>query len=331
MKVFKYLFNKKGVAETYEIYKAVRALTPYAKSKYKGQWEDALDESFFHILENFDSSKGELEHYATRVVGTIFLNKNSKEVSNTEQTDICMDLQSAKEYTLVGKRDEVLDTDFNSCLRDMVSVLVKDFRFFASLSNKDRKCDYGKLFSKYSLGTIKEVQDYLTEKYKDEVSRILGYAKSVSIRDFNEDRYLSSVDEGLEYLESLNGIALIIRKKGYHTKKVFKIDIGEVLDNIIGLFYKDSSNYGLATIEGNPVYVSLSGNIVSTESELRDCIERELIGTLVSRTTLKVVHYGRGDIILFSSTKDTQCDVILPMFGKDYVVSFERIAVKEVL
>lgn len=329
MRVFKYLAKGRGIAETYDIYKAVRKLEPYAKMKYKGSWEDALDVSFFHILENFDPEKGDLEHYAIKVVGTIILNKNKYEIASSEQADVCMDLKSAKDYTVADNANDVLDTDFESCLNDMVSIFVNDFRFFASFSSKDRKGDYSSLFKKYSVGTIKDVQDYLSNKYKSTIVRMLGFAKSSTIRGFSEDRYLSSLDEGIEFREMLNGTAIIKRKKGYHSKRLFSVNIGDIVDDIINVFYSDCT-YGMALIENLPVFVSLSGNIVSSVKDLRVCLEKELLGTLLSRTQLRVVNYERGSLVIFSSTRDTQNDITLGIFGEDYIISFDRVTVKEV-
>ena len=44
---------------------------------YGSRWEDALDAAYAHIVENFDTDKGELEHYATTRATTFFNNSPS--------------------------------------------------------------------------------------------------------------------------------------------------------------------------------------------------------------------------------------------------------------
>lgn len=330
MKVFKYLSCEKGLAEVYEIYMVVQSLMPYAKTKYRGLWEDALDEAFFHIVENYDSSKGDLEHYATRVVGTILLNKNKKESANTEQMEISMDMQTAKDFMFVSKNTEGdKDTDFEKCLSEMAELVVRDLKFFLTLSSKDRKMDYKKIFEKYSTSTIQKVQEYLVNTYQDKISRFIEYSKTASVRDFKEDRYLKSLDVGVSYKGRLNGVILFEKKQGSHNKKIFRVDIKEVLDSLLEVYYTNN-DYGKIEIEGIPVYISMSGILLNDRQELISILERELVGSLLSRTSLKVVRYEKGNEILLSSTKNEYTDIVLPVFNSEYMVMIERVVAKEV-
>lgn len=330
MKVFNYLSCGKGLAEVYEIYKVVQKLEPYAKTKYKGLWEDALDEAFFHVVENYDSSKGDLEHYATRVVGTILLNKNKKESANTEQLEVSMDLQVAKDFMLYDTQlPSAKETDFDKCLDEMLGVVVKDLKFFLTLSSKDRKMSYRKIFEKYSSDTIQKVQEYLIDTYKGSISRIITYAKMSGIRDFKEGRYLKSVDPGLIYKGKLNGVVLLNKKQGSHNKKVFRVDIREVLDDLVETYYTNNE-YGKIEIEDVPVYISMSGVIINDKQELIKTLERELVGSLLARTSLKVVRYKKGVEILLSSAKIEYSEVVLPIFNSEYTVRVDRVVFKEV-
>ena len=240
-----------------------------------------------------------------------------------------MDLNTAKDYAISSVVVDEKGTDFDKCLVEMVNLLVDDFKFFASFFTKDRKGDYSKLFAKYSADTIKSVQEYLVNTYKEDLARLFNFSKNTSIKDFKEDRYLGSLDKGLTFNGIINDIVVIKRERGYHCKKIFKINLGEVISDIVRLFYTDTC-FGKSLIENVPVYVSLSGKIVHDKDELMNLLERELVGSLLSRTPLKVVNYIKGSELLLSSTKDTQHDIQLPMFGKVFIISFERMAVKEV-
>ena len=332
MRVFDYLAGERGMSEAYNIYKVVQSLMPLAKATYKGSWEDALDEAFFHILKNYDPSKGDLEHYATRVVGTIHLNKNKKESASTEQAELSLDLQMAKDYDAISKEleDSHKDTDTGRCVEDMAKLLSKDLKFLVTMSLKDKKMSYRRIFERYDIDTIIEAKEYLVNKYQDKISEIVDYTKEASIRDFKEDRYLKSMDVGFNYVGELKGVVLYSKKQGSHYKKIYSVDIRGVLDNIISIFYKDDG-FGKISIEGNILYVSMSGVILKDFAELRDILERELVGSLLSRSALKVVKYERGERILLSSTKTDYSEIILPIFNSEYTIEVKRLVTKEVV
>lgn len=331
MKLFKYLDDKKSLAETYRIYKAVQDLKPYAISKYKSWWEDALDEAFFHILENYDSSKGDLENYATRVVGTIFLNRTRKEVASNETTLLTLDLQEADNFDVPEEvsHDDNKSSDLSQCIFDTIPYFVKDFKFFVSSNTKDRRLNYSKLVNKYTYYTINSAKEFLLGKYSDDILRLVQISKSIPLKSFSDDRYLKSTDSGLTYKGSLNGIAIVERCKGSHSKKIYRLDIKNLKDLLVDLFY-DVDGCGRVSVEGIDVYVSISGNIVVGKDSLMSTLESELVGSVLSRTSLKVVNYLKGDELLLSSTRDNQGDISIPMFGKDIIVGFDRVVSKEV-
>ena len=333
MRLFKYL-SAKSPKELYDIFKEVQSLREYAKYKYgEDNCEEVLDASYAHIIKNFDSSKGDLKNYAIKVVGTIWLNTYKKEFANGEQAEISLNAKTAKEYinsSIVDKLDEKLKSDnINSCIKDMVIFFVKDFKFFATLNPKYRKMDYSLLAENYSSKSIIYAMKYLNENYSEEVENFISYSKVSSIRNFNEDRYLKSVDSSLEYKGCLNSIVMLKRKQGSHIKKVYKVSIEDYLSTILRLFYSDT-DYGKMVIADVPIYLTLSGKIVDTINDLKYFLEKELVGSLLSRSNLKVLHYEKGNEILLSSTKDTQSDVVLPLFDKNFSVMFERVVVKEV-
>ena len=331
MRLFKYL-STKSTKEMYDIFNVVSSLKKYAQIKYKDNYEDALDASYMHIVEHYDPSKGDLKNYAIKVVGTIGLGSNKKELANEEQTRLSLDSKTASEFfnsPIDSLEENFKSSNINSCIKDMVSLFVKDFKFFATQSTKYRKMDYKELLDKYSVESIVNAKNYLMEKYSNEIEKFISYSKVASIRNFNEDRYLKSLDTSLEYKGSLNDIILIKRKQGSHVKKVYRVLIEENINTLLDLFYTNT-DYGKILIADVPIYLSLSGKIVDSEEELRCSLERELVGSLLSRTSLKVIHYDKGNEILLSSTKDVQYSVVLPLFDKNVSIDFERVVIKEV-
>lgn len=332
MRLFKYL-SSKSPKELYDIFKIVQSLKPYAKSKYGNNFEDALDASYEHIIKNYDSSKGELRNYAIKVVGTIWLNSNKKELASDEQTRISLDVKTAKDFvnssTEERMEEDLKSNNVNSCINDMVGFFVKDFKFFITTNSKYKKMDYSELRDKYTSESILSAMRYLNKTYSEEIGKFVAYSKQSSIRNFDENRYKKSIDTSLEYKGNLNDIILVKRKQGSHIKKVYKVSIEDTINKIMELFYSDT-NYGMIIVANIPVFLTLSGKIVDNVGDLKYSLEKELVGSLLSRTSLKVLHYDRGNEILLSSTKDTQCDVVLPLFGKNVSINFERVVVKEV-
>lgn len=332
MRLFKYL-SAKSPKELYDIFKEVQSLKPYAKSKYGNNYEDALDVSYEHIIKNYDSTKGELRNYAIKVVGTIWLSSSKKEVASDDQTKISLDIQTAENF-VNSPIEEKLEEDLkswntDSCISDMASFFVKDFKFFETENSKYKKLDYTELRDKYSSESVLGAMRYLSKEYAKEIKKFIAYSKESSIRNFNEDRYLKSIDSSLTYKGTLNGIVLLRRKQGSHIKKVYKVSICDTVSMLLKLFYT-TTDYGKIVVADVTMYLSLSGQVIDNDYDLKYSLEKELVGSLLSRSSLKVLNYDRGNEILFSSTKDTQCDVVLPLFDKHINISFERVVIKEV-
>lgn len=157
----------------------------------------------------------------------------------------------------------------------------------------------------------------------------MNFAKHSTLKSFDGTRYLSSPDKGLEYKGCLNDIVMVKRSKGSHTKRLYRLAIDDVIDSLMYLFYCDEE-YGKLVIEGIVVYTSIAGCIIVGEDNLKEQLENEIVGSILSRTSLRVVNYIKGKEILFSSTQDHQHNVVLPMFGKDVSIGFERLVCKEV-
>jgi len=331
MRLFKYL-STKSTKEMYDIFKVVQGLKKYAYAKYKENYEDALDASYMHIVKNYDPSKGDLQNYAIRVVGTIWLSSNKKELADEEKTKISLDVKTASDFINSPSDDfeENLKSDnINSCIKDMVSLFVKDYKFFSTSSTKHKKMDYKELLDKYSVESIVSAKNYLMRTYAEEIENFISYSKVATVRSFENDRYLKSLDTSLEYRGILNDIIMVSRKQGSHVKRIYRVSIEETINTLLDLFYTDVG-FGKILIADVPIYISLSGKIVDSIHELKYFLECELVGSLLSRTSLKVLHYDRGNEILLSSTKDIQHSIILPLFDKNVSIDFNRVVIKEV-
>ena len=160
MKFFKYAENGTSDLSTmYDIFCSIRSLENYAKKIYKNRWEDALDDALFHMLRNYDPSKGPIDNYAIKLVKTIKKNefgyeKPSEyitELGDESQEDVPDTVERVEEI----KKEIAKSVELQNCIKDMAKHFVRDFRFFCSMKANVRKDSYSDVFEKYSHKVIK--------------------------------------------------------------------------------------------------------------------------------------------------------------------------------
>jgi hypothetical protein len=322
-----------------EIYKVVWSLKSYAIAIYKGLWQDALDAAFFHIMQHYDDSRGDLDHYATRVVGTIMLNKYNHEIEHDISLTTAMDSKSVREEVSTNPIEILLEgysdisDDFEQCVSFLVPYFIKDFKFFESKRPDLRKLSYTELFQKFSTPVISSAMDYLLKKYGKALRALYDLSKDCKYRKYSSDRYKKGLDTLIEYHGIVNDILIYKSLSKVKVKRsFFYFDIFQTINHIIRLFYSNDRFGCMIEVEGVKVYCSLSGYITTSLDELKSVLEDEIIGSLLGKLSyLRVVVYERGKSIIFSSPKEEDCVLILEMFGIDYRFSFQKIVAKRLL
>ena len=329
-------FNYSKVTSSYdamEIYSVVMALKGYAKTIYKGLWEDALDKSFFHILENYKKeSGGDLEHYATRVVGTILLGKYSKEIEHEVSLITAMDKKSLETKglnpaeILIPETEEV-SNDLKDCVEYLLPMFVQDYKFFKTRNPEDRKLTYEGLFSEYSYLVISSAMDFLVGHYAKQMDELLEVKKTCHYRKYQADRYKRSLDSSVDYQGFFNGVVLYKTLNGKSNKKMYLWNIESTLKDLIAKYYKSGKQ--VQTLGDLPVYCTLSGSFVTSEEELISCLENEFLGAVLARfQNLKVVSYERGKSLLVTSTQDLEDGLVFEIFSCSFTVKFKRLIAK---
>lgn len=316
------------------IYTTVRGLENYAKSIYKGLWEDALDEAFFHIIRHYNSDFGaDLEHYATKVIRTIKLNKYSKEIEHDTALTTALDKKSIEDSNgspleiLLEKEEEILKSE-KDCREYLTPYFIHDYKFFKSRKSEDRKLSYKDLFKKFTAETISNTMFYLVNTYQEGMERMLQLCRSCHFRKFPADRYLKSMDTVVEYLGELNGIVMYHQMATKQFKYFYYLNIEELINNLVDVFYCDSSHS--LVVEGLEVYCDLSGTLVIGIEELKDCLESELVGAILARVSrLKVVKYEKGKSILLTSPKKDDRDIIFEIFQRNVTIHLRRVVAKK--
>lgn len=331
MKVFKYLSSTRSIQDTYEIYKVVRSLERYARTIHGDRWDDALDDAFFHTLKNFDKSKGDLENYVIKIVKTIRLNKDSEE-ANDEKTMLSLDKKAAKNYSsddtfeLIFSDDK--SSDIKSCLNDLIRLYIKDYKFFVSGNMKDKTVSYRDFLNKYSATIIESSRKFIDDNYKEDFKKFIKQDRGSILRSFNDDRLYKSIDDSIEYIDRIKSVVLIRKRKSTRTKDVYRVDLRNTVSYVFDLVYnhgRGSFNFG-----GVMVYVSLSGKVTDNAEELKSFIERDLVGTVVTRLNVKIFKYAVGEELFFTCSKEIPESLIVNIMGRNIAVDLERVVIKEV-
>lgn len=326
----------------------VANLKSYATSIYKSLWQDALDAAFFHIIKHFDFTVSEddeedlsekLYRYSTKVVGTILLGKYNHEIEHEISLINGIDQRSMNEESKMNPlsiliEGEELDQSQNlsDCIKYLTPYFIKDFKFFKTKRSDQRKLKYTGLFEKYSSDIIMQSMKYLVDNYSNIMEDMYSKISKSRYRMFSEDRYKKNLDSAVCYKGYVNDTLIYSttsRVKG--NKSFYFFNIKDTISDMIKEYYSDSNsvNSGKYTIEDTVAYISLSGVIVFTESELRTLLEYELIGAILAKIShLKVVVYEKGKSMILSSPKDNECGLICNIFSTNYHTYFKRLVSK---
>lgn len=330
-----FLYNKKRDSNlSLAIWEELNALKYYAISLYKGNWEDALNDSYMHLMENYDESKGELSHYAIRVVATIYMNKYIQEVKDDEILQTESDKESYSKYMESDELDTILDKDYISedniknCEDFIIPMFVEDFLFFKSMNPKDKKLNYEFLHDVYPDIVIAKAFNNLMEKYGNSLSRLYELKKSCTYHDYSADRYKKSFDSAIEFECSINNVILYRKKTKYSaTRKIHKVNIKRMVNSVM---------YRLEDIlsqkVGNlTVWCTLSGFISYDIEKIKAKIESELIGKILSGSiNIKVLAYEKGSCIYLTSTQDLPEMMYHNILGRSFGVEIQKVVSKVV-
>lgn len=322
-----------------EVYNVVSSLEGYAKAIYKGLYEEVLDKAFFHILDNFDPTKGQLENYATSVVGKILLNKYRKEVTHDLALDIALEEESVEKVNgellsqFLSASEEKERSDVSSCIDMLVPYFIKDARFFVSLKSVNRTLSYSDVFEKYSTKTVKQAVDYLRDKYLKELENVYRYAKSISVKRYVKDRYKKSMEDTIVFRGEIGGIIIYEKIRGFHDKLFYSLDLkGNIARFMTKYYYSEIEGvHNYIKVRGVEAFVSILGELIVGLPEIYDTLEAEMVGMLVSRfSSIKVIKYEKQNRILFSSANDLGSAIPIKAFGDVFYAEVIKLGAKQV-
>lgn len=293
---------------SYKIYRAVynKEMKAYATKIYGSNYQDALDNAYRHILENYDSDKGELSHYTIAIIHNINFNSSKREISIQEVTELALDNKAFKGNNgdplddIVSRQVDYNDKNVDNCINYLLKYYISDFKFFKSNKSSDRVNNYNELYDRFSVKTILSAISIISERYDNEIDELYCLKKQLRFKSYPSDRYVDSFDNSVEYMCEFNGIVIYKNRRAKGNKVIYEINIEDLLKKFKKTFYKGILNRNIGGVD---CYVTLSGKLVIGEDELYDYIEDDLIGSILSRLPqMGVMRYERGKSILLTSS-----------------------------
>lgn len=305
-------------------------LKGYAISIYKGLWEEALNKSLFHIIENFDDNRGvELSHYVSKVVGTILLGKYNHEIEQDTTLETTLNKRSVEEDSfnpaneILKKDEKEVSEDVKECVRYLLPMFIQDYKFFKSFKADERKMSYTGMFEMFSDETVMKSKDMLMDMYGSDMDYLYNLKKECHYRNFSEDRYKDSMDISIEYECYFRNVLIYKKLSSKINNYFYMINIEEIIDALIRTYYWGKCCRKIGSFM---VYCTLSGNLVTGLEELRAVLEREFVGAFLSRFNyFRVVCYEKGKNIILSSTKELGYEFSLNIFEEEFPIPIKEV------
>lgn len=321
-----------------KVHAAIKKCQALAKLKYRGNWEEALDEAYYHIVTHYDESKGNLLHYTARVVSTIYLKHNSHEVLSDTVLDIESDKLAIEEsvneglnHILEWENEIEYNDEVRRCIQYLLPYFLKDYELFKSQDSSKRKMNYQGIFNMFSPKVLWGALNILVKSHYEDACYLGNLSKKCHYRCFAPDRYKASQDKTLAFVSQI-GRVVTCKAIGFKRKRyVYKLDIRDLLGKLFHFFYTEG---GVArrVFCSTVVYCTLSGRLVLSKEELYSYLEREIVGSiLAARTNLKVLHYQVGSELLLTSTREDEPSLVLSMFGAGVVIPLIRLSLGRIL
>ena len=300
---------------SYLIYNQVynSPLVNYARAIYgTAGANDALDNAFQIILMNYDADKGDLEHYATRTIKTIDLNKGRHEIPNTDM-QVIIDAEKSHKQDFSNPLNQVLDnldrkqekSRIAECAKELLPFFLIDFKFFTTYRKSDKILDYDRFYEKYSVPIFDKALTQVRDDYTEKVESLYKLRSKVSYRALNKQKYEKCLEKTLTYVGETNGIVLYNRNKSKTPKKTYIVDLKGIVNDLKMRYYNSSDLLlGVHLNEERNGYCSLSGKLATDYKMLGHYLEDEVVQAILTRLPLcKVLNNCKGKLILVS-TKD---------------------------
>lgn len=298
--------------------------------------DDALEDTYVHVLKHYKEGEGDLTSYITSVLSTIYKSKYKKEVISDEVLNIELDkkISSDEEFSSDSDFCKIEEDSINESVEDckklLIPMYIEDFKFLQSYKQSDKKLNYSNLRDLFSERTISKALLELKEEYDEDLSRLFNFSKVYMWKNHNNMLQDKFYDKSLSFMCTINDIVvckLVKRTKGVTTKCIYKLNL-ESMINTVKNTYKDLLMCKVGDFE---VWLTLSGYITYNEDELNSRLETELLCKLMSVTSnFRIVAYEKGKVVYLSSYLELENIVSVVLLDKIIVYNLEKVVLKVV-
>lgn len=324
------LLKRNTPYRSFRIYSVVygKDMKAYAKKIYGANFEDALDRSYRHILENYDPNKGDLEHYVISVIHKINRNIHKNEIGD-EAADLAMDELAFKENNgdpleeYLEKQRKGMPYDVENCVKYLLKYYIIDFKYFTTNKSSDKINSYSELFENFSIKSIKEAVEYIKVNYQESIEDLYAVKRIMRFKAYPRDRYMEAFDTSVEYLCDFRGIVVYKRPEAKTGKVIYEIDLKEILNRFKKIFYSGILNRNIGGLE---CYISLSGKLSFSEAEAMDNLETEIVGSILSRLQqMGVMLYEKGTrLLMTASSPMSRTSMVLSILDRPFPIEMRH-------
>lgn len=242
-----------------------------------------------------------------------------------------------------------LDDTFEKCKKDFLDYFIVDYKtiIYSGKAGRNKEIDYKKVLNKftdkYGMKCLTSVIEYYTEKYSERLQKLDELAKSCKGYSYSEERleFDSSGDKYIVKSGEVHDTLIYNLNKSNVRRYFYSLNLSDMISNILNCFYgekQDTCNcwyrepkkqlQTYADIEERRIYCTTSGTIVEGIEKLKDKLEIDLLGHLLSRNNMfKLVSYEKGKLVVFSTSSILDsCEQALWLFNNKFNITFELVA-----
>lgn len=333
MEYFKYAIVG-GTTLSAQTYTILQDYIWFAVSLYgMSNAEDAMDLTYFHVIRNYNPELGDLQAYVLSVLTTIYKNK-IKDIPNDEVLQIELDKLDAKEdrnaHYFNEDLDDVSRESIEECKNLILPMYIKDYKFFQTYKESDKKMDYTRVLDLYSADVMSKAILEVKEDYDSMLDGLYNRNPYCNWKRYTWDKYKEFFDPALDFICTINNIVVCSRVPGVkvdNTKRAYSLNINFLVNNVLNTL-KGKLMKKIGELE---VWSTLSGYVTYNHEELHKVVENELICKLFSKESyLKIVAYEKGKVVYITTRTELNFIISYDFMGTKIRFDFDKVGLKVV-
>lgn len=315
---FDYSKGDKSASFGIAVWEILQGYKYYAIRIYKSGWEEAIEATLHHVIENYDPRKGQLENYIISVLKTICLNRFGSNIPD-ENVEIKVDSKTKKgydegsnDYSLADKRLDNTSENIEICKRKMIPVYIK---LYGSSSSKTKKG----IVVELNLNSVftDEVISKALKDIKEDYDGILDHLASFKKENLWRRRTVVNITD---YFLSSHELEYVMRDTVYLRKKenrkcnfIYRLDIEDAINKFLVIH---GSKFSAESLDGTIVWCTIYGDFTLDIEDVRKTINAEMINYLCIKKQVRILGYEEGKLMYISVRNIIPEDIIYVEVGK---------------